>query len=192
MDKKVIGIIIVLIAIAAFLGGATFTKWQAQKGEITPAQQAHPSPAAQTPTQPQEVMGELAKTIGAFSVLEEDICQEDDKPIIYFFGSQTCPHCSWEHPLLEAVVGKFDDLVSFHNNMDSDEDRDVFQTYSQINQGYIPFTLLGCRYARVGSGENFGETEEEKILTALICQLTNGQPETVCAEVKDLIDQIED
>lgn len=192
MNNKILGVIIVLVAIASFLGGTTFTKWQAQKGEITSAQQAPPSPAAQRPTQPQEVTEGLPKTIGAFSVLEEDICQEDDKPIIYFFGSQSCPHCTWEHPIFEKVVENFSDLITVHNNMDSDADGEVFQRYLQINHGSIPFLLLGCQYARVGSGENYGEEQEEKFLTALLCQLTDGQPGTVCAEVEDLIEQIED
>ena len=190
MDRKVVGIIIVLVAIASFLGGATFTQWQSE-GQVAPSQgeEASPSPVAQQPEE--EVLGELTSTIGNFSVLEGEICQEEDKPIVYFFGSQSCPHCSWEHPILEAVVDEFGDLVSFHNNMDSDEDRDVFQQYSQVNQGYIPFTLLGCQYARVGSGENFGEELEVNYLTALICKLTGNQPEGVCSGVEDLIEQID-
>lgn len=190
MNNKVLGIIIILVAVASFLGGATFTQWQSEKRGILSEEEVTPAP--ETQQSGEEVLGELTSTIGNFSVLEEDICQEDGKPIVYFFGSQSCSHCSWEHPLLEAVVDQFGDLVSFHNNMDSDEDRDVFQKYSQINQGYIPFTLLGCQYARVGSGENFGEELEGNYLTALICKLTEGQPEAVCGEVETLIEQVED
>jgi thiol-disulfide isomerase/thioredoxin len=188
MNNKVLGIIIVLVAIASFLGGASFNQWRAEKQGVTPRGEVTPSPSAQqlTPT-----TAELASTIGNFSVLEEEVCQEDGKPIVYFFGSQTCPHCSWEHPLLEAVIDKFSNQVSFHNNMDSDEDTDVFQEYTPVSKGYIPFILLGCQYARVGSGENYGEDLEEDYLTALICQLTDNQPETVCSGVEDLIEQVD-
>lgn len=190
MNNKVLGIIIVLVAIASFLGGATFNQWQSERQSLPPEEEATPSP--ETESSEEEVLGELTSTIGNFSVLEEEICQEDGKPIVYFFGSQSCSHCSWEHPLLESVVDKFGDLISFHNNIDSDEDSDVFQKYSQINQGYIPFTLLGCQYARVGSGENYGEELETNYLTALICKLTDNQPEAVCGEVESLIEQVGD
>jgi len=32
-------------------------------------------------------------TIGDFLVSEDEICKEDGKPIVYFFGSKGCPHC---------------------------------------------------------------------------------------------------
>jgi len=192
IDKKVLGIIIVLVAIASFLGGATFTQWQSERqvalslsGEVTP------TPTAQGTEEQAEVLGELTSTIGNFLVLEEEICEEDGKPTVYFFGSERCPHCSWEHPIFEEVMGRFEDLVSFHNNMDKDTDREVFQKYGQINQGGIPFMVLGCRYAKVGSGERAGEEQEEKVLTAITCKLTDGQPEEVCTEVEDLIEQID-
>lgn len=188
MDKKVLGIIIVLVAIASFLGGASFTKWQTQKQGVIPKGEATPSPVAQQPTQ--GAAEELNSTIGNFLVLKEEPCEEDGKPLVYFFGRQTCPHCSWEHPIFEAVVKKFGDLVSFHNNMDSDEDMDVFQKYGQLNNGAIPFIVLGCQYARLGSGENLGKEEETKMLTAFLCKLTDSQPEKVCAGVEDLIGQI--
>lgn len=126
-------------------------------------------------------------TIGNFSVSEAEICQEQGKPLVYFFGSQSCPYCRWEHPIVEEVAEKFAGLISFHNNMDSEQDREVFAKYSP--DGYIPCLVLGCQYFRVGAGTNFGEEQEAKILTALICDLTGGQPSTVCGEVQDLINQ---
>jgi thiol-disulfide isomerase/thioredoxin len=190
MNNKILGIIIVLVAIASFLGGATYTQWQYQKGGAGPKVGVTPSPTAQQPSPTIAVLGELSSTIGNFSVLNEKICEEDGKPIIYFFGSKSCPHCSWEHPIFEEVMTQFGDLVSSHNNMDTNQDMDIFQKYSQINNGGIPFLVLGCQYARVGSGELSGEKTEKENLTALVCKLTNNQPEKVCASVQDLIDQI--
>lgn len=126
--------------------------------------QAEPEPKETTP--------------GNFLVSEEEVCEENEKPIIYFFGSQGCPHCTWEHPIVEEVAEKFTGFISFHNNMDSDEDMDVFSKYSP--EGYVPALVLGCKYYRVGSGETIGEEEEAKVLTALICDLTENQPNDVC------------
>ena len=116
-------------------------------------------------------------TLGNFSVSEDEVCLENEKPIVYFFGSQGCSYCQWEHPVFEAVIEKFSNFISFHNNMDSDEDMDVFAKYST---GGIPTLVLGCKYYRVGAGTQSGEEQETKDLIALICDLTNGQPAEIC------------
>lgn len=126
-------------------------------------------------------------TIGNFLVSKDDVCQENGKPIVYFFGSAGCPHCTWEHPIAEKVASSFGEQIVFHNNMDSQNDNEVFKKYST---GGIPTLVLGCKYYRVGSGENLGGEEETKNLTALVCKLTNNQPNEICAPVQGLIDQI--
>lgn len=115
--------------------------------------------------------------VGNFSISSDEVCKEDGKPIVYFFGSEGCPHCLWEHPIIEEVAAKFGDNISFHNNMSGDEDNEVFDKYST---GGVPTLVLGCKYYRVGSGEAAGEEEETKNLTSLICDLTNNQPAAVC------------
>lgn len=127
-------------------------------------------------------------TIGDFNISENEVCLENGKPLVYFFGSNTCPHCQWEHPVVEKVAKSFGDAIAFHNNMDSDQDRDVLSRYNP--SGGIPTLVLGCKYFRVGSGENSGEEQEAKNLTALICKLSGGGPEGVCKPVQDLIDKI--
>lgn len=127
------------------------------------------------------------KTIGNFSVSDDEICSEDGKPIVYFFGSESCPHCVWEHPVVQEVMAKFEGVVSFHDNMENGEDMDIFDKYST---GGIPTIVLGCKYYRVGSGENQGKETEIDNLTALTCKLTNNQPGDVCSQVQDLINQI--
>jgi thiol-disulfide isomerase/thioredoxin len=128
-------------------------------------------------------------TIGDFFIDENsDICEEDGKTIVYFFGSQKCPHCMWEDPIIKNVTEKFKDQISFHENIDTDTDKDTFIKYSP--SGYIPLTLIGCKYYRIGSGESIGEENEANVLTALICMVTNNNPLSVCAEVEDLINQV--
>ena len=130
-------------------------------------------------TKVQETAKEVSKASGNFSVSSDEVCKENEKPIVYFFGSQSCPHCTWEHPIVEEVAGKFAGYISFHNNMDSEADMEVFQKYST---GGIPTLVLGCQYYRVGSGETAGEEQEIKDLTGLICELTNNQPAEICQE----------
>jgi len=127
-------------------------------------------------------------TIGDFLISKDEICKENGKPIVYFFGSSGCPHCKWEHPVVENIASKFKENIVFRNNMDSDSDAEVFGKYSA--EGYVPALVLGCKYYRVGSGEQAGQENESKVLTALICKLTENKPEDVCGQVQDLINQI--
>lgn len=144
-------------------------------------------------TEPFDITEELLtpiipeETIGNFLVSEDEICEEGDKPIVYFFGSEGCPHCSWEHPIINGVTEKFEGLISYHENMNSEEDMDIFSKYST---GGVPTIVIGCKYYRVGSGESIGEEQEADVLNALICSLTNNEPSDVCDTVKDLIGQI--
>ena len=141
----------------------------------------------QEENQTQESRPEM--TIGNFIVSSDEICKEDGKPIIYFFGSERCGACKWEHPVIENVTAEFEGYISFHDNMDSTADREIFDKYST---GYIPTIVLGCRYYRVGAGANMGEDQEAEVLTALICNLTDNKPIDVCtdAEIEELIKRI--
>jgi thiol-disulfide isomerase/thioredoxin len=141
-----------------------------------PVQPVYLEPEAET--QPQ------TEAVGNFTELtSEPVCYEDGKPIIYLFGSESCPHCKWEQPILNAVIEKFQSVVSFHDNIDSYNDQDIFSKYSS---GAIPTIVIGCKYYRIGSGESFGEGEEkrkeaeEEALTELFCKTTNDQPESIC------------
>ena len=129
------------------------------------------------------------QTIGSFYIDEKsEICNENGKPIVYFFGSQKCPHCMWEDPVIKNVTEKFKDQISFHENIDTDTDKDTFIKYSP--SGYIPLILIGCKYYRIGSGESIGEENEANVLTALICVVTSNKPLSVCATVENLINQV--
>lgn len=131
------------------------------------------------------------ETIGNFIVSGDEICKEDGKPIIYFFGADWCGGCRWEHPVMENVTAKFEGYISFHDiNIDLDystADQEIFDKYSP--EGYIPTIVLGCRYYRVGAGATIGEEQEAKVLTALICNLTDNKPADVCTdpEIEGLI-----
>lgn len=99
---------------------------------------------------------------------DQEICKENDKPIVYYFGSQNCPHCVWEYPIIQKVTTKFGDKISFHDNMNEIIDKEIFAKYSD---GGVPVVVLGCRYYRLGSGEQMGEQKETEVLTNLIQQL---------------------
>ena len=135
---------------------------------------------------------QYGRTIGNYIKSEDPLCTEAGKPIIYFFGGPSCSACQWEYPILLNVTSKFDVYIDFHDSMSTGiVDSEVFASYNP--SGSIPTIVLGCIYYRVGAGISLGEAQEEKVLTALICDLTDGQPESVCSapEILALMDQLE-
>ncbi len=181
-------ILAVLLAGVAFFAGMMLMKSQSleegKAGDIA-------GETVQSEAEAQATPEPLESAIGGFAITKDEVCQEDGKPLIYYFGYAGCPHCQWNHPILQSVTEKFPTQISFHDDMDKlDQDLDIQEKYAQISQGAVPFFVFGCKYVRLGSGENYGEGDEEKFLTALICKLTNGQPEKICTPVQDLIDQI--
>lgn len=185
MSKQTKILIIFLASLVVFLG---WEKWML--GKKTKESGATPTPTSTKAEVLPKQEPNYPLTLGNFLITNNDICYQDGKPVIYYFGSSTCPHCKWEEPIVKKVVQKFSGLISFHNNMDKQEDIEVFQKYSDINPGYIPFLVFGCKYARLGSGETEGEKVEEENLTALICKLTESKPSLVCEPLKEKIFQV--
>lgn len=136
------------------------------------------------------------QTIGNFLVTDNEVCLEEGKPLVYFFGSSTCPHCEWEKPIAKKVFDEFKNEITYHENYDSQADAEVFQKYSDINPGYIPFLVLGCKYVRIGAGENLGKddaeskTLEEEALKVILCKVTGGKPGSVCDSLKDELSEV--
>lgn len=115
---------------------------------------------------------------GGFNEAKDtEVCMENGKPIVYFFGSTTCPHCKWEEPVLKSVIDQFGDAVVYHENIDSEKDMDVFSKYST---GSVPTLVIGCKYYRVGSGESAGEESEKASLKKVICKATGNLPASIC------------
>lgn len=188
MNKAKYLIISTLVVVA----GAVGFFWT--KNRLTkPADNTNNS-AAISPTP--ETAPNYPTTIGNFLITDKEICEEDGKPIVYFFGSSSCSHCVWEKPIAKKVFDQFKDEISYHENFDSANDSDVFNKYSDINPGYVPFLVIGCKYARVGAGEQLGATDEEsqkleeEAMTAIVCKLTDGKPKDVCDKVKDQTKEI--
>jgi thiol-disulfide isomerase/thioredoxin len=191
MNKKALFLIIFLLLVVVILA---VLKWQGRGNSPTPI--VNPPPSIEvTPipsvseVSPTKILGH-GVTIGNFTITSNPICLEKDRPVIYYFGSNTCPHCQWEHPIIKKATDKFSGLISFHDNMDSQNDLEIFTKYNDIHSGYIPFLVFGCKYVRLGSGENVGEEIEMENLSVILCKLTNDRPASVCGPLKEKISEI--
>jgi thiol-disulfide isomerase/thioredoxin len=190
--KVIKTLIIFLLVIGVAAAGFIWTKGNLLKETTQVKGSSTPSTAPTAKPTPN-----FQKTVGDFLVTDREIEKENGKPVVYFFGSSSCPHCVWEKPVAKRVFDKFKNEIVYHENFDSDADTEVFNRYADINPGYVPFLILGGKYARMGAGENLGANEaeskklEEQALTAILCKLTEGKPEGVCAIIKDKVLKIE-
>jgi hypothetical protein len=130
-------------------------------------------------------------TIGGFRKVSTAVI--DGKPLVYFIGSTTCPHCRWEKPIFQKATGKFSGYIDVKvvelDITSTEEDRMVFIHFSP--EGSIPALVLGGKYFRIGSGEALGEVAEEETLTAILCKITDN-PIPECSEpaIQELVSQI--
>lgn len=187
MNKIKIIILIILVAAAGF-AGYTVTK----KGILNPGEKPVVNNNQQAVVSPtQKPAPNYEKIVGNFLITNNEVCLENGKPIVYFFGSSSCPHCVWEKPVAKKTFDQFKNEIAYKENFDSQDNMDIFQKYSDINPGYVPFLIIGCKYARVGAGENLGKDDaeskklEEEAMTAIVCKLTDGKPASICASVKE-------
>lgn len=104
-------------------------------------------------------------TIGNFMIMDDELCTENGKPLVYFFGSTSCPHCIWEKPVIANTTALFGSEISYHENMGNQADLDVFQRYATYNRGSVPFIVIGCQFIRLGSGESI--VADEATMTEL-------------------------
>lgn len=114
---------------------------------------------------------------GFKGIIDMDVCMENDKPIVYFFGSENCPYCAWEKPLVEDVISQFGDAIDYRERYDGVTDSDVLLKYGE---GAVPMVIAGCKYYRTGAGQNLGEDGEKEALKAVFCRATGGVPSSVC------------
>jgi thiol-disulfide isomerase/thioredoxin len=160
------------------VSGQKFASFVSVDGKYLFAQEPFDMTKAPESSEPEMTTKEATEVEGSFQEIKDvEVCKENDKPIVYFFGSTSCPHCLWEKPILQSVVQEFGDAISYHENIDSQTDSDVFSKYSS---GSVPTLVIGCKYYRNGSGEGIGETAEEEALRKVICRATGNLPSSVC------------
>jgi thiol-disulfide isomerase/thioredoxin len=105
------------------VGGQKFASYISLDGKYLFPQEPIDMSKGQAATGPEMTLKAATDIEGSFKdITEVEVCKENDKPIVYFFGSATCPHCEWEKPILKSVVNQFGSAISYHENIDSQTD----------------------------------------------------------------------
>ncbi|MFA5754872.1 MAG: thioredoxin family protein [Candidatus Paceibacterota bacterium] len=116
---------------------------------------------------------------GGFKEISEvDVCNDENgKPLVYFFGSESCPHCEWQKPIMDEVSTLFGDYINYHENFDGTTEADVLLKYGN---GAVPALIIGCKYYRIGSGEASTVEADTQAVKDVICRATGGIPASIC------------
>lgn len=128
--------------------------------------------------------------ITTFQKIQENVCIEDGKPIVYLFSTTTCPHCVWIKDTYDSTMKEYMDqglIIAKHWELDKMDDiltpgsDEISNAEIEIIQslnpnGSVPMYLFGCKYFRIGNGHERQKTTaelqlEEKEFRAVIEQL---------------------
>ena len=136
--------------------------------------------------QPGTITGDVAyaDAVGGFKDTNRTAVFENGSLIVWLFGTTTCPHCTWEKPVLEDVVDNFSNVTLKVYYLDNQADiakmssfeAQIFQEYSD---GSVPLIVIGNKYFRIGSGENSGAEQEKQYVSELIRSLLPVHGQTV-------------
>ena len=113
------------------------------------------------------VLPEVTADITTFSETNDELCEEDGKPIVRMYSTSWCPHCNWVKETFDNVAQEYADLGKItisHWQLDTGDDEltseteasvpreeiELFQKYNP--DGYVPVFVFGCKYYRIGNG----------------------------------------
>jgi thiol-disulfide isomerase/thioredoxin len=146
------------------------------------------APKTDTKQQATGIEAEVVGQAGTFLEVNEPVCKENGKVAIYMFSTSWCPHCQWAKPIFEKAAKEYiakGKIVAHNWELDTNDDTlttvketaipaNASALYEKYNpQGSIPTFIFGCKYYRVGTGnERTGDkAAEEKEFRDLIDKL---------------------
>lgn len=117
--------------------------------------------------------------IATFELTEDNLCTEDEKPIIRLFSASSSKKSQLTKDSFASVVGEYNDIVAYHWELDTGDNLitgdiekaipksevEIFKEYSQ--KGAVPLFVFGCRYVRIGNGHEDLTLEEKEFRTVI-------------------------
>jgi len=118
---------------------------------------------------------EITEAIETFTQTDDEICKEDNKPIIRLFSTTTNTQSKWISQTFNEIANEYsDDIVAYHwqlntgdNTLTSIEETgipkaevSIFQQYNSKNT--VPTYVFGCKYIRTGNAHKTLVEEKEE------------------------------
>ena len=120
--------------------------------------------------------------ITSFLELEDEICRENDKPVIRLYTSSWCEPCKWVKNSFDGVMRDYmkdGKIAAYHWDLDTGDntlteeiesgipkgEMEIFKKYNQ--EATVPTYVFGCKYVRIGNfyekNNNLDAEEQEFI-----------------------------
>ncbi len=125
------------------------------------------------------ILGTPEKTeTQTFKQTEDDICKENNKPVVMLFSAKKSQHGAWISETFDSIADGYNEkIAAYHWELDTGDNTltetveagipkaalDIFKKYSPKTA--VPAFVFGCRYVRIGNGyeaENDLEAEEKE------------------------------
>lgn len=128
---------------------------------------------------------------GTFTETDNEVCKQDNKPIIREFGTSWCPHCKWIEKTYQNVVNDYvkqGKVVAYQWYVDVNDDLLTAELENSVPESEIvvfkkfnprmsiPTFVFGCRFIRIGNGyeDQKDLKAEEEEFKAVIETLINS------------------
>ena len=109
-----------------------------------------------------------------FEETEDELCEEDDKPIVRLFSASSSTKSQWTKDVFASVVEENEDIIAYHWELDTGDNLltedvekaipksevEAFKKYSPDRA--VPVFVFGCKYVRIGNGHEDLALEEEE------------------------------
>jgi hypothetical protein len=119
-----------------------------------------------------------------FKENSDEICTEEEKPVIRVYTSSNCDKCAEVKPSLEAALDNYD-VVLYEWELDTGDnlatsDKETGLTKSELDilkrynpKGALPTYVFGCKYVRTGNAfETVDLNKEQEAFEEILAELT--------------------
>ncbi len=153
--------------------------------------------AGPAPSNGNQVAAGTAHHLGGFQPVADQAVPAQGRLPVLFVSAQYCVFCAAERWALVDALERFGTLSQITPSQSAIADGvtspiptyDFTRAYVQVSSGYAPSLLQGLSFAQVKQDltdptSTVGQTihREGTRITALICQLTDSLPQTVCQD----------
>jgi len=128
----------------------------------------------------------------SFIETDNEVCKQDDKPIIRLFATSWCPHCQWIKDTYIKVVNDYVNqkkIVAYYWEVDKNDDLLTKEKEDKISESEleifkefnprqsIPTFVFGCKYYRIGNAHEAQNdlASEESEFRSIIDRLIGGE-----------------
>ncbi len=126
--------------------------------------------------------------VETFTITDNEVCEQDGKPIIRMYSTSNCEQCKWIEETFASTASEYEDIIAYHwvldtgnNKLTVEEEKSIpkseAELFKELNPSLkVPFFVFGCKYIREGAGyfEQDDLASEQSEFNIIISKLLNS------------------